>query len=52
MGKKSGYGILIIDGQLKYKGMWENDYPHGKGENYLEDGEKYVGEFAEGKMQG
>jgi len=29
MGQKSGFGTLTIDGKLKYKGMWENNSPHG-----------------------
>jgi len=25
MDEKSGYGLLIVGGKIKYKGMWEND---------------------------
>ena len=28
---------MIIDGKIKYKGMWKNNCPHGKGESNLQD---------------
>ena len=52
MDEKSGYGLLIVGGKVKYKGMWENDCQHGEGEIFLQNGENYVGDFFEGKMEG
>jgi len=43
MGLKFGFGIMIIDGMLKYKGKWENNYPHGDGEMNFQNGDKYKG---------
>ena len=39
------------EGKLSYKGEVSDNYPNGKGIQYLPTGEKYEGEFNNGRLQ-
>lgn len=52
-GSFEGYGIIIKNGNLYYKGNLKNNLPQGKGISFYPDGKKeYEGEWKEGGYNG
>jgi hypothetical protein len=52
--QRQGRGLLIktVAPCLLYEGYFKDDLPHFKGKIYFDNGDFYVGEFEQGKMQG
>jgi hypothetical protein len=49
-GKKQGYGTLNIPDLCTYEGLWKDDYSHGQGSMYWDDGGYFIGEFRYNEM--
>jgi len=49
--KLAGKGKMVHP-ELAYQGNWENNKPHGAGEEIMSNGDKYVGTFVRGKKYG
>ncbi len=51
----TGYGIFLSEGflaQTKYKGQWKNGFKHGKGELFLDTGDRVVATFSKDRING
>ena len=51
--KKHGYGVFtFLNGQMQYKGQWDNNYMSGYGEMLWTDKHRYIGYWKAGQRSG
>jgi len=51
-GKPNGYGELIFNNEISYKGCWKDGKKEGQGAYIFADGVEYVGEWKDGMKDG